>query len=106
MKRHPVPLVGVPLVVLALGALLGQGRAALAAPAYVSRLALPVPGPAHAVAADLDGDGHLDLAAVSAVADRLYVYYGRGDASFRFPPDVYPTDRNPAFVAAGDLSDD
>ena len=77
-----------------------------AQPAYIARVDVPVPNATHAAAGDLDGDGYVDIAAVSVADDTLYVYYGRGDGTFRFPPETYATDESPAFVAIGDLTDD
>ena len=36
----------------------------------------------------------------------LTLGHGRGDGTFRFPPEILSTDANPAFVAIGDLTDD
>jgi len=77
-----------------------------AAPPLVGRVDLPIEDPRFATAADLDGDGFVDVAALSDRLQKLVVYYGRGDGTFRFPPEVYLTDEQPIFLAIGDLTND
>lgn len=57
--------------------------------------------------ADLDGDGHLDLA-IAEFRDLgvLSVVYGRGDGTFELPPVSLPSGRRPLAVAIVDLDED
>lgn len=78
----------------------------LAAPAYVARIAVPVPDARFAATADLDGDLAADVVAISETSSEVLVFYNRGDGTLVLPPERYPTDAQPASVAVGDLTDD
>jgi hypothetical protein len=57
-------------------------------------------------AADLNGDGIADLAAILYTSPRsLAIFYGRGNGTFSEPID-YPVGSSPWAVAAGDLNSD
>ncbi len=70
------------------------------------------PGFVVAVAAgDLDGDGHVDVAAVSGSREYLEMRYvsifrGRGDGSFEHPAVAYEVAPGPAWISLGDWSGD
>jgi len=58
-----------------------------------------------AVRADLNNDGHLDLAVANHGANTISVLLGNGDATFA-PRVDWPTGTGPACVALGDLNGD
>ncbi|HVT98635.1 MAG TPA: Ig-like domain repeat protein [Acidobacteriaceae bacterium] len=70
-------------------------------------LAAPVPdGIASITAGDFDGDGKLDLAAVSAFARTVTVFHGRGDGNFDAVPASPSIGAGPQWIAAGDVNGD
>jgi len=67
-------------------------------------------GPSNIVAADLNGDGHLDLACACngdfmTTAQNVSVLINRGNGTFE-PHREYPTDLGPLDIAVGDLNGD
>ncbi|MDE2149913.1 MAG: VCBS repeat-containing protein [Gammaproteobacteria bacterium] len=62
--------------------------------------------PAWARAADVDGDGKLDILAANAGSDSVGVLYGNGDGSFDPSPAIIPTGFDAADVAAADANGD
>jgi hypothetical protein len=57
------------------------------------------------VTADVNGDGHLDLIALTQY-NGVYIYLGNGDGTFQTPTN-YPTGGTPAYgIAVGDLNSD
>ncbi len=61
--------------------------------------------PTSVVAADFDGDGHLDLAVAAFASIRLAVHLGRGDGTFAEPLITFTTGGH-NFVSTGDLNGD
>ena len=61
--------------------------------------------PASVAAADLDGDGYLDLAVANNDSDNVSVLLGNGDGTYQ-PQAVYTTGAKPASVAAADFDAD
>ena len=57
------------------------------------------------IAGDFNGDGKLDLAAVTPNTNTLSLYYGKGDGTFQNPVN-YSTDLNPNYVVAADFNGD
>ncbi|HEY6801032.1 MAG TPA: VCBS repeat-containing protein, partial [Agromyces sp.] len=83
---------------------LGSGDGTFAAP--VGYETTPDGGPAQLVAADLDGDGVLDLAVANFNAPGSFsVLLGKGDGSFAAPVEVGTFD-TPFSIAAGDPDGD
>lgn len=63
--------------------------------------------PRDVTAADLDGDGHLDLSVAEyRDAGMLTILYGRGDGTFELPAVNRPSGRRPLGVRAADLDND
>jgi hypothetical protein len=62
-------------------------------------------GPSSVAAADLDGDGDMDLAMGEGTTDSVMVFLNTGDGSFD-QATRFPTGGNTVFVAAGDLDGD
>jgi hypothetical protein len=58
-----------------------------------------------AVVADFNGDGILDVAAVSTAANSVSVFLGNGDGTFQGPQSV-AVDQGPRGLAAGDFNGD
>jgi FG-GAP-like repeat/Dockerin type I domain len=54
---------------------------------------------------DLNGDGKMDLAAVSPHDNALSIYFGNGDGTFKNPVN-YSTDLNPNYVVAANFNGD
>jgi FG-GAP-like repeat/Bacterial type II and III secretion system protein/FG-GAP repeat len=61
--------------------------------------------PSAIAAADLNGDGILDLAAASAGSDNVAVLIGKGDGTFADAV-TYPAGKTPSAIAVGDLNKD
>ena len=61
------------------------------------------PGLSAMVAADFNGDGKLDLAAVDVGTNAAYVLLGNGDGTFQSPMTI-PVGNNPAAIAVGDFT--
>ncbi len=79
----------------------GNGDGTFGAPAMISS-----PNVLFAVLArDLDGDGHVDLAATSPEGSAAWVFLGHGDGTFE-PAAAYPTQSGPRSIDAGDLTGD
>jgi len=57
------------------------------------------------IAADFNGDGHLDIATVDAFTNTLAIFMGNGDGTFG-PEADYTTGNGPSVLAAGDLNGD
>lgn len=87
--------------------LLGSGRATFV-PAPNSPLRVDVAPHPHAVrAADLDGDGHVDLIVDHREAEALLILRGRGTAEFELPGTVVNVGGDPyRGLALGDLDGD
>ncbi len=90
--------------------LLGNGDGTFQAPVTYSFDQPPpsegfIPGglPAAIVAGDFAGDGILDLAVTTVVGDRVSVFLGNGDGTFR-PPVAYTVGYQPDGIVAADLS--
>jgi hypothetical protein len=69
---------------------------------------IPLPSgfaPAALAAADLNGDGHMDLVIADAGNDTISVVLGNGDGTFQQRTD-YPTGNDPVYVALGDFNED
>jgi hypothetical protein len=62
-------------------------------------------GAATAAAADLNGDGRLDLVVVNQVSNSVSVLYGNGDGTFA-PPVTYAVGPSPTAVAVADFDAD
>jgi hypothetical protein len=58
-----------------------------------------------AVAGDFNGDGILDLAAVSTATNTVKVFLGNGDGTFQ-PPQSFAVDTGPRGLAVGDFNGD
>ena len=56
-------------------------------------------------AADLDGDGHVDLVASDSQHDDVIVLLGHGDGTFA-PAQTFPTDPSPLALVASDFNHD
>ncbi|HYK36554.1 VCBS repeat-containing protein [Alloacidobacterium sp.] len=79
---------------------LGNGDGTFQAPLTVGLIAN---GPADMVAGDLNGDGKLDVVAITIVNNpNLYVWYGNGDGTFQ-PPLEYSTTNSPLSVTVGNF---
>jgi type II secretory pathway component GspD/PulD (secretin) len=61
--------------------------------------------PTALVAADFNGDGHLDLAVAEQGTNVVTIFLGNGDGTFKAGVD-YPTGKSPVSVAAGDFDGD
>lgn len=61
--------------------------------------------PAHLAAADLDGDGHLDLAFALEDSSRIVTAWGNGDGTFAEPAS-YSVARTPTRIVAADWNGD
>lgn len=81
----------------------GNGDGTFRAPTTIS---LP-PGfrPSSLAAADLNGDGHIDLAVADSGNNTVSVLLGNGDGTFRQRTD-YSTGSDPVYVALGDFNND
>ena len=63
--------------------------------------------PVALVARDFDGDGILDVAALSGAMDKVYVALGKGDGKFAAPVgSACPAGGSPDVMAAGDIDGD
>lgn len=88
-----------------------SGSGVIDATALAARFDLrPGSGPVHAVVADLDGDGKLDVAVANHYSDNVAVYRnvgtnGLSSASFA-PPVTFATGARPYFLAVGDVDRD
>ena len=60
--------------------------------------------PCSIAAGDLDGDGHLDIAAATCPGD-LRILFGNGDGTFRAPA-IYPAGSEPLCIVAADVTND
>lgn len=79
---------------------LGNGDGTFQAPLTVGSIPN---GPYDMVTADLNGDGKLDLVAVTIVNNpNLYVWYGNGDGTFQAPL-TYSTANSPRSVTVGNF---
>ncbi len=65
----------------------------------------PIANSRYAVA-DLNGDGHVDIAAASVLLDEIHVLFGDGTGSFQFAPFVIPCPGAPAQVVLEDMDGD
>lgn len=73
---------------------------------FAAKVDYPVgPHPFFLAAADLDGDGRLDLVAANMDSDSVSVLLGKGDGTFAAKMD-YTVGRGPSAVAIGDLDGD
>lgn len=62
-------------------------------------------GPFAVEAADLNGDGHADLAIVNFDTDNLLIFFGRGDDTFRTNADLsFPVGVQPRALDIGDIN--
>jgi hypothetical protein len=80
---------------------LGNGDGTFSLPANFAA----VSGPICVKAADLDGDGSLDLVVVNSASNTLSVMMGQGDGSFA-PAASHPTGTSPQSVTIRDLDSD
>ena len=62
-------------------------------------------GAASIAAADLDGDGQVDLAVANATGNNVSILLNRGGGTFASPAN-YPTGRHPRKISATDLNQD
>ena len=86
--------------------MLNQGDGTFAASvAYPTGKSSDGQGAAAIVAADLNGDGKIDLAVASADHDAVSVLLNRGDGTFAAKVD-YPTSKSPLSIVAADLNGD
>jgi streptogramin lyase len=81
--------------------LLGNGDGTFQSATYVAA----GNGTNSVVAADLNGDGKMDLAVTNSGDRTLSILFGNGDGTFQ-PPVNYGTDLGPNGVVAGDLNGD
>ncbi|HEY6467970.1 MAG TPA: FG-GAP-like repeat-containing protein, partial [Candidatus Acidoferrales bacterium] len=82
----------------------GNGDGTFTTPA--SNLQLPGGyAPAGIAAADVNGDGHIDLIVADEGNNSVSVFLGNGDGTFQ-PRTDYATGNSPVYVAANDLNDD
>jgi hypothetical protein len=73
---------------------------------YSERLFLPTgSAPRGLVRADLNRDGHFDLAVPNSGSSDVSIFYARGDGSFE-PAIRYPAGEHPVSIAAADLNGD
>lgn len=95
--------VGTPNNILPIFVQLGIGDGTFQAPRQIGS----IPNGAEDLqAADLNGDGKLDLIAVTIVSNpRLYVWFGNGDGTFQ-TPQTYSTNDLPYAVTAGNFFGD
>jgi hypothetical protein len=100
--------IATPAAQAALCALVLVAAAGAADPSYAPTGPLPAgPTPATFALADLDDDGHLDLAVANRAANRLTVLLGDGEGGFAVAPGApVPAGDVPHGVAAADLDDD
>lgn len=61
--------------------------------------------PAALAAADLNGDGHIDLVVADSGNNTVSVFLGNGDGTFQQRTD-YPTGSQPVYIALGDFNGD
>jgi hypothetical protein len=62
--------------------------------------------PKYMVAADLNGDGKLDLAVTDAATGKVHVFLGKGDGTFQEPAEFDAGGHRAMFLAAGDFNGD
>ena len=99
---NDIPLTsGPPWSAGALDVLIGNGNGTFAAPRQVSILAQPV----SMAVADLNGDGHRDVAVVHAGANVASILLGKGDGTFA-PPVTYALGAAPAQILIADMNGD
>jgi hypothetical protein len=78
----------------------GDGSFVLEPPVIVAGMA-----PRHVVAADISGDGHLDLMSSDSFNHNVNVALGAGDGTFGAPA-IYTVDNNPAALLVAHLNGD
>jgi hypothetical protein len=62
--------------------------------------------PKYMLAADLNGDGKLDLAVTDAATGKVHVFLGKGDGTFQDPTEFEEGGHRAVFLAAGDFNRD
>jgi len=62
--------------------------------------------PKYMLAADLNGDGKLDLAVTDAATGKVHEFRGKGDGEFQAPADLEAGGHRALFLAAGDFTRD
>ena len=76
------------------------------APATPAVVPLPAgSAPTGLAAADLNGDGKVDLVTGNKGTNNISVFFGNGDGTFQKPTN-YPTGNQPVYVALGDFNND
>jgi hypothetical protein len=86
----------------AISVMFGNGDGTFQRPVFTPR---PPGGLGVAVAADFNGDGILDVAAVSLATSTVQVFLGKGDGTFQ-APQSFAVDKNPLGLAVGDFNGD
>jgi hypothetical protein len=84
---------------------LGAGDGSFSAPVTVFRIDAAAAGLADLATGDLDGDGHLDVAATNPSNRLVAVAYGDGEGDLRSGPSL-TLDSVPGRIALGDLTGD
>jgi hypothetical protein len=84
---------------------LGDGKGGFAAPTSVPALLTTGHAPTALATADLNSDGHADLAVVNQNDNTVSIFLGNGDGSFQARTD-YATGAGPVYVATGDFNGD
>ena len=62
--------------------------------------------PKYMLAADLNGDGKLDLAVTDAATGKVHAFLGKGDGTFQEPTDFEAGGHHALFLTAGDFNRD